>query len=286
MNKFGGNWTEEKIQILETYARQFLKVFKNRPHDKLLYFDGFAGSGEISHLDSHEEKTIDGAAVRILKIDDPRSFDLYYFVEKEKSFAESLGTRIQSDFPKRNAHVVHGDCNDKLIALARFLKEKGKGYKVLGFIDPKGMQLEWRSLEALKGLPIDLWILNPTSGANRLLKRDMEIDESWLNRLNLFLGMDRDEIINSFYKPVVTHDLWGQHEHMHKESNCIQKLHELYAKRLVGNLFKYASRPRVLKNSQNSILFHFFMVTNNSIGLKIADAVVEPKNSDLTYGPI
>ena len=47
---------------------------------------------------------------------------------------------------------------------------------VLGFIDPKGMQLEWSSLEILRGLPIDLWILNPTSGANRLLARDKKID--------------------------------------------------------------------------------------------------------------
>ena len=46
-NKFGGRWTEQKINILETYATQFLKVFKNKPNEKLLYFDGFAGSGEI-----------------------------------------------------------------------------------------------------------------------------------------------------------------------------------------------------------------------------------------------
>ncbi len=30
-NKFGGSWTEQKINILETYAIQFLKVFKNSP---------------------------------------------------------------------------------------------------------------------------------------------------------------------------------------------------------------------------------------------------------------
>ena len=42
-NQFGGGWTEIKIAILETYAKQFLTVFKNQPNQKLLYFDGFAG---------------------------------------------------------------------------------------------------------------------------------------------------------------------------------------------------------------------------------------------------
>ena len=37
-NKFGGGWTEIKIAILETYAKQFLTVFKNQPNQKLLYF--------------------------------------------------------------------------------------------------------------------------------------------------------------------------------------------------------------------------------------------------------
>ncbi len=46
-NKFGGSWTELKISILETYAKQFFNFFNNQPNQKLLYFDRFAGSGDI-----------------------------------------------------------------------------------------------------------------------------------------------------------------------------------------------------------------------------------------------
>lgn len=89
-NKFGGNWTEQKIEILETYIKQFLKVFKNKPHEKLLYFDGFAGSGSIEvEATEMDTKIIEGAAIKILKIDEPRSFDMYYFVEKNKSYYEN-----------------------------------------------------------------------------------------------------------------------------------------------------------------------------------------------------
>ena len=81
-NQFGGSWTESKISILETYAKQFLTVFKNQSNQKLLYFDGFAGSGdiEVDGNDEENKNVIEGAAIRILKIDTPRTFDMYYII--------------------------------------------------------------------------------------------------------------------------------------------------------------------------------------------------------------
>ena len=276
-NKFGGSWTEQKINILETYAIQFLKVFKNKPSEKLLYFDGFAGSGSIE-LESDQEsepKIIEGAALKILKIEEPRAFNMYYFVEKKKTIAKSLEEKIRSQFPNKEIYVQAKDCNQKLKDLAGFLKSfKGKDYKVLAFIDPKGMQLEWSSLEILRELKIDLWILNPTSGANRLLVRKKEIDESWLNRLKLFLGMKEADILNHFYSKRT--NLFGDID-LVKENDPINRLHELYANRIAGNIFKYVSNPKVLKNNTGSPLFHFFMATNNEIGLRIANSVVNPK---------
>jgi hypothetical protein len=136
------------------------------------------------------------------------------------------------------------------------------------------MQLEWSSLEILKGLKIDLWILNPTSGTNRLLVRKKEIDEAWLNRLKLFLGMEEEEILKHSYSKQPT--LFGDVE-MIKGDDPINRLHELYAKRIAGNLFKYVSNPKVLRNNSGSPLFHFFMATNNEIGFRIANSVVYPK---------
>jgi three-Cys-motif partner protein len=276
-NQFGGSWTELKIQVLETYAKQFLTVFKNQPNQKLLYFDGFAGSGdiEIEIANDDDSYTIEGAAIRILKIDKPRNFNIYYFVEKNKGLAASLEKKIKIQFPGKQAYVQAKDCNEKLAALAKFLRtDKGRVFKVLGFIDPKGMQLEWSSLEILRGLPIDLWVLNPTSGTNRVLKRKGEMNESWLRRLELFLGMNREEIKNHFYSKRPT--LFGDLDVV-KENDPIRKLHELYASRIAGNIFKYVSDPKILKNNSGAPLFHFFMATNNEIGLRIANSVVNPK---------
>lgn len=277
-NHFGGSWTESKISILETYAQQYLTVFKNQPNQKLLYFDGFAGSGdiEVDGDDEENKNIIEGAAIRILKIDKPRGFDMYYFVERKKSLATSLESKIKNYFPnKKDCYVQAKDCNQKLKDLAKFIRsDKGKMYKVLGFIDPKGMQLEWASLEVLRGLPIDLWILNPTSGTNRLLVRKGEMDESWLRRLELFLGMNRDDIKDHFYSK--RQNLFGDLDII-KETDPINRLHELYASRIAGNIFKYVSNPKVLKNNSGPPLFHFFMATNSEIALRIANSVVNPK---------
>ena len=62
-----------------------------------------------------------------------------------------------------------------------------------------------------------------------------------------------------------------------KDSDPINRLHELYASRIAGNIFKYVSNPKVLKNNSGSPLFHFFMATNNEIALRIANSVVNPK---------
>lgn len=103
LNKFGRSWTEIKISILETYAKQYLTVFKNQPQQKLLYFDGFAGSGDIEVESSEEQNNqiIEGAATRILNIDKPRSFDMYYFVEKNKAFADALNKKIKEQYPNK-----------------------------------------------------------------------------------------------------------------------------------------------------------------------------------------
>lgn len=252
-------------------------MFKNKPNEKLLYFDGFAGSGsiEVDAENEVESKIIEGAAMRILKIMEPRPFNMYYFVEKNKTLAKSLEEKIQSLFEGKEVYVQAKDCNQKLWDLAKFLRSpNGKGYKVLGFIDPKGMQLEWSSLEILRGLQIDLWILNPTSGANRLLVRKKQIDGAWLKRLELFLGMNEKEILNHFYSKRT--NLFGETD-MIKEDDPINRLHEVYASRIAGNIFKYVSNPKILRNTSGSPLFHFFMATNSEIGLRIANSVVNPK---------
>lgn len=275
MSNFGGIWTQEKIQIIEKYVKAYLQIMKNQKYFSLMYFDGFAGTGEISI----DENVIEGAAKKILSIKAPRIFDMYYFVEMNCDKAEKLKDMISVEFPdRRNCFVKSADCNDKLFDLAKFLKRReNRNYKVLAFIDPFGMELKWKSLEILKGFSIDLWLLIPTGvAANRLLKNDGNIPEGWYSKLENFLGISKDEINKNFYRVVKNRNLFGEEDIIIKERNTIEKIHKLYSKRL-NTIFNFVSDSFVMRNSNNSIMFHFLMATNNAKALKIANDIIKPK---------
>lgn len=273
-NQFGGNWTEEKMEIVVSYAKAYLKIMNSQPWAKTIYFDGFAGSGLIEVEDKNE--LIKGTSLRILEIKDPKPFDLYYFVEKDLKTKLALETNINKNNFSINAKVVQDDCNTRLKSMSEFLF-KNKDYRALAFIDPYGMSVDWDSIESLKNQGIDLWILVPTGlGVNRLLKNNGDISESWLLKLEKFLGLPRLDIINHFYKETIANTLFGEEIFLNKERGTIQKAGELYQKRL-NSVFKFVSEPFVMRNKTNSIMYHFMMATNNKAALKIANEVIKPK---------
>jgi len=283
MNQFGGNWTEAKIEILIEYTQAYLSImniYASRCNWKLLYFDSFAGSGSISKKVGNQEKTIIGAARRILEIKEPRIFDQYYFVEKDTRHAAELKQMITNHFPNTLCHVESSDCNQKIVDMINFLKsEKGVNYKVLAFIDPYGMQLNWQTLLKMKQSDsIDAWILVPTGmGVNRLLTKNADIKNDWVERLMKFLGLTEKEIRNYFYTTTTQHTLFGEEVVTSKQEKAIERAASLYKQRL-GEIFRHVTEPYIMKNSSNSILFHFFMVSNNKTGVKIANDIIKKYN--------
>jgi len=274
MNQFGGNWTEAKMEIVVDYAKAYLTIMNKQNWVKTLYFDGFAGSGLIDTKEN--EESVKGAALRILEIQDPKPFDIYYFVEKDERNKLSLQSQMEENYFGKNIHIVQADCNIKLVDMARFLKSNSK-FRALAFIDPFGMTVNWNSIEALKGLGIDLWILVPTGlGVNRLLVKDRNIPEAWLKKLEYFLGLPRQDITEHFYKENSRTTLFGEETYISKESNAIQKIGQLYTNRL-KTVFKFVSDSFIMRNANNSIMYHFMMATNNATALTIANEVIKPK---------
>lgn len=275
MNQFGGNWTEAKMEIVVDYAKAYLTIMNKQQWVKTLYFDGFAGSGLIDADD--KEEAIKGTALRILDINQPRPFDIYYFVEKDEKNKTALETIVNASYFGKNAHIVKADCNKKLVDMATFLN-KNKEYRALAFIDPYGMTVNWSSIETLKGLGIDFWILVPTGvGVNRLLiKNNQNMPEGWLAKLEKFLGLSREEILAHFYTSKTVTTLFGDETSINKENSAINKIGELYTKRL-RTIFDFVSESFVMRNSNNSIMYHFMMATNNKTALKLANDVIRPK---------
>jgi three-Cys-motif partner protein len=261
------------------YAKAYLTIMNKYPQFKTLYFDGFAGSGGISQTKKSEEiESIKGTAIRILEIDSPKAFDTYYFVEKNEVNKIELENAISKQFLNRNSYVVNEDCNVKLRSMALFMK-KNVNQRALVFIDPFGMSVDWESIESLKGLGIDLWILVPTGiGVGRLLKNNGDIPDSWIKKLEKFLGISKNEITSRFYRSIKQNNLFSDEplSLQVKESNTIDKVHSLYQERLL-TVFKYVSDPFVMRNRKNAIMYHFMMATNNPAALRITNDIIKPK---------
>ncbi len=277
MNRFGGDWTRVKIEILVEYAQAYLNIMKDKMFFKLLYFDGFAGSGSIVKNNEIGIELTVGAAKRIVEIEDPRPFDIYYFVEKNKNKIDSLKKITLDQFPSKNIYLKNEDCNIKLIDLSNYLRNPvNRNVRTLAYIDPCGMQVEWRSIEALRGLNIDMWILVPTGmGVNRLLTKSGRISEAWLGRLEKFLGIEKSRITDLFYSKGPT--LFEEFTHVQKEDKAIEKSAALYAERL-DEVFDYVSQPYELLNSSNSVMYHLFLTSNNQTAVKIANDIVRKYN--------
>ena len=279
MKGFGGDWTEKKIEILVEYAKAYLTIMSKNRYWKLLYFDGFAGTGMIYKDNKIDIHVTIGAAKRIVEIDEPISFDQYYFVEKNPNNAKRLSKNTKEAFPQKKVSIKESDCNYELKKLAKYLKAEGnKKYRVLAYIDPCGMELEWASIEELRGTKIDIWILVPTGlGVNRLLKRDGNISDAWLKRLVNFLGLSEEEIKRYFYKNKTELTLFGEVTNQTKEADTISKSAELYRKRL-KEIFDFISEPFILQNSKGTTMYHLFMASNNKVALKIANDIIKKYN--------
>jgi len=274
MNQFGGSWTDEKMAIVVKYATAYLTIMNKQDWVKTIYFDGFAGSGYIESSESEALKK--GTSLRILDIAEPKPFDIYYFVELNEDHKKTLEQNLINHPRRENIFIVKEDCNAKLVALANYLKNN-KSYRALVYIDPYGMSVDWASIEHLKDLGVDLWILVPTGiGVNRMLSSNGNISEPWMNKLEKFLGYSKEEIMQQFYKLKTNNTLFGEVVSIEKERNAVQLVGELYKKKLL-NVFSDVSKSFVMRNSQNSIMYHFMMATNNKTAIKIANEVIEPK---------
>ena len=292
---WGGAWTEDKLDTFEKYVRAYLTIM-NKYRDlynwKLIYFDGFAGSGSRSidntdddsdnmilelfenhYIQSEDISMYKGAAERVLGIQQ-KGFDYYYFIDKDESANNLLKSKLESLHPDKKGRLVFrpNDANTEVEKMADFLRQN-INYKALVLLDPFGMQLNWQSIQKLQNTGTDLWILIPTGViVNRLLDRKGELKH--IDTLTAFFGKDEDFIRDYFYKQRTEPSLFGDNTTIEKVREPIRKIAELYLQQLKG-IFKFATpEPLVLYNSRHTPIFHFAFASNNKNAVKIAKQII------------
>ena len=198
---FGGEWTIQKLNIIEKYIKAYLTALKNQ-RVKKIYVDGFAGSG-VTELKTKEEAgasilgnllgegassnegpmVVDGSAMLSLKYD----FDEYYFLELDTERIQTLKNNIKERYPDKydKVHFISGDSNSTLLAVVRKIDVYSR---CLMFLDPYALELKWETLEAIsKCGVIDLWYLFPLS-LIRLMEKTKDIPKANQDKITSILG--------------------------------------------------------------------------------------------------
>lgn len=292
---WGGQWTEEKLAAFEKYVNAYLTImnsFREKNNWKLIYFDGFAGSGSRNEakkeansdllqelfrdycLDEAELETYKGAAERVLSIPQ-KGFDFYYFVDKDPESSTMLKQRLSKYEKTKRLEFRSSDANKQIEMLAKAM-HNDNSLAALVLLDPFGMQVDWNSIEQLKGTRTDLWILIPTGViVNRLLDRKCELTH--IDKLTSFFGKDEAFLKSYFYKIRTVGTLFGETEIVEKVKKPIEKIAELYIEQL-KTIFDYVTeKPLVLYNTRNTPIFHFACASNNQTAIKIASQIIKKK---------
>lgn len=294
-SSWGGAWTEEKLDALEKYVKAYLTIMNNYKDQygwKLIYFDGFAGSGSRNedgtqpvselmsdlfkdeYIDDEELNTYKGAAERVLGITQ-KGFDQYVFVDKNKTSSQQLEERLAPFAKEKNLVFKTSDANEQVETLAKAM-HKSKRLASLVLLDPFGMQVDWTSIQQLKGTHTDLWILIPTGViVNRLLDRKCELTH--IDKLTSFFGKDEEFLKDYFYKKKTVDTLFGETEIVEKVKKPIEKIADLYIEQLKTIFDHVTEKPLVLYNTRNTPIFHFACASNNKNAIKIASQIISKK---------
>lgn len=281
---FGGSWTDEKLELLSNYLRTYTTALKGSPSKPRRfitgYIDAFAGTGSRAATHSADatqstldfpdlavpdaQRLLDGSARLALRTE-PR-FDRYIFIERSPDRCADL-EGLKAEFPDLAKDIVvrQGDANTEIQELCA---KDWRTRRAVLFLDPYGMQVEWKTIEAIAATKaIDLWLLFPLGiGVNRLLTKSGDIPEGWRRRLDLLLGTDG--WYDEFYRVERTPGLFGDVEHVEKAT--LETIGRYFNKRLASIFAAVAPQPRVLKNSAKNPMYLFCFAAANEKGAKIA----------------
>ena len=212
VSRYGGDWTERKLEALRKYLEAYMTIFTKNQWAKryhTIYFDAFAGCGyrskkkrkapekkassECLFLDGIELAEADefrkGSPAVALSI--PNPFGSYVFNDISPSAIRGL-EELRSQFPLLADRItlMSSEANRSVIDFCASTDWK-KNRAVL-FLDPFGMQVEWATLEKVAITEaIDLWLLFPLGqSVVRMLTKDEAPPDDWATCLTKLFGID------------------------------------------------------------------------------------------------
>ena len=268
--EFGGQWTLDKLDILEKYLDAYTTALKNQPF-RLMYIDAFAGTGEISlrNQDEDAREFIEGSARRALRITD-KPFDRLVFVEKDPQRYARLDS-LREENRGRDICTENADANSYL----RNLQENWRSWRGVLFLDPFATEVEWATIENIASFnALDTWILFPLRALSRIMpnsKNPDDISKKWAEKLTRVFG---DESWRQLYydSPQLSY-LEDERRQRDPGTDGISTIYKNKLTCLFGP--RHLPTSKTFMNSTNSPLFEFMFCAGNPRGATIAKRIAD-----------
>ena len=290
-NRFGGSWTEQKLEILEGYLKSYTTALKNQEFH-LTYVDAFAGTGYVNpdsqdtmqsqptwwdDLDSPTREVLVGSTRRAIAVDD-KPFDSFVFVEQNRDYAREL-RRTKEEYQDREITIEQADAN---AFLRMWCQQQNRTFGVpwrrrraVVFLDPFATQVEWQTIEAIAETEsIDLWILFPVSALARILPRNRRPNEAYAIRLDrVYGGPEWRNLYQTRASRTGQASLFPEDDQQLLIRDDYQAIADLYLEKLRGAFARVAPQPKWFYNSRQTPLFAFMFAAANPAGAPIAVSI-------------
>jgi three-Cys-motif partner protein len=272
-HRFGGPWTQLKLDVLRKYLHFYAKALKNQKF-QLIYIDAFAGSGSSTCCVNGEDIQLDGSASIALNSTPP--FDEYIFIENHAKRFSALKTLCES-YEGKKIRLCSEDANGQVRKLCT--ETDWKNTRAVMFLDPYGLEVDWETIEAIANTrAIDLWYLFSLSGLYRQAALDLDaVDEHKAARLTACLGTDGWE--QAFYCENKQHDFFkdtpGQHRHAD-----VDVMEKFVKEERLKAIFGAVAPPLRLPLQGAPLYSLFFAVANRSgpaigLSMKVAKYILD-----------
>lgn len=289
-HEFGGVSTDLKLSLVGGYLGAFTKALRPR-FSQLWYIDAFAGTGERTVVipgraadmfgPEVEEKIERRRGSARIAIDISPPFHRLIFMDMRPKHCAAL-RELQATNPDRHIDVVPGDANAAIIDLIS--KHQWAGTRAVMFLDPYGMSVDWRTLEAIrKTKAIDVWYLVSLAGLFRQATRDAEdLDDSKRAALTRMIGTPDWE--KDWYQLTSRTNLFGDVDEKLARTAEVDDMEAYFGQRL-RTLFPKVLPPLRLNDDRGIPQFALFFAISNpepkAIGLaaKIASHILKSGNA-------
>jgi three-Cys-motif partner protein len=273
-HRYGGPWTEIKLDAVEYYLTCYTRALKRAGFD-ITYIDPFAGTGSrdverrvsgglLGEPEVFVTENLAGSARRALNV--KPQFDHLIFIEKAPTRCVALNELKHINL-HRDIEVIPGEANNELKKLVQrepwCRKDASKSRGVV-FLDPYALDVEWSTLQALASTRVlDVWYLFPIRDTIRQLAHNFEGIGPKKPTLDRFLPPGWS---NELYAIAPDHQrtsLFDEQIEPELRRVVSRSQFEDWLRRRLLDEFEFVSEPLPILTTQQRQAFSLFLAVSN-----------------------